>query len=209
MSPTRKAVLISLADNANDQGHCWPAINTICERTCLKKTAVIDAVHWLEEFSLLRVDRETGKSNRYWIEPACYTRPADGPVRQTDPSAKRTPTRPANGPHPSGKRTGPVRETDPNRKEPSSNRHLNRQGARKRALPKDFELTPALIAYAEEKGLSEAKARIEFEKFCNYAEANNRQYANWTKAFQNWILKAVEYRRPVESERDWLAEAAI
>ena len=32
MPPTPKAVLISLADNASDEGECWPSIPTICER---------------------------------------------------------------------------------------------------------------------------------------------------------------------------------
>ena len=33
MSPAQKAVLISLADQASDDGVCWPGVNTIAART--------------------------------------------------------------------------------------------------------------------------------------------------------------------------------
>jgi len=34
LSVTQKAVLISLADQANDDGVCWPAVGTIATRCC-------------------------------------------------------------------------------------------------------------------------------------------------------------------------------
>ena len=48
MSPAQKAVLISLADQANDQGVCWPSVSTIERRTCLSERAVQDALRWLQ-----------------------------------------------------------------------------------------------------------------------------------------------------------------
>jgi len=72
MPPTQKAVLISLADNANDHGECWPSIPTICRRTCLGKTAVISALKWLEERSALSVHRGVSKSNQYLITPTTF-----------------------------------------------------------------------------------------------------------------------------------------
>lgn len=73
MPPAPKSVLISLADNANDQGHCWPAITTICQRTCFKRTAVINAIKWLEDHGAISVDHTTGRrSNLYVITPSDY-----------------------------------------------------------------------------------------------------------------------------------------
>jgi hypothetical protein len=57
MSPTAKAVLVSLADQANDQGACWPAVATLCERTCLGERAVRNALRWLEGQALLETDK--------------------------------------------------------------------------------------------------------------------------------------------------------
>lgn len=44
MSPSQKAVLISLADQSNDDGYCWPSIRTISVRTCLSERAIADRI---------------------------------------------------------------------------------------------------------------------------------------------------------------------
>lgn len=117
MPPTQKSVLISLADNANDAGDCWPSINTICNRTCFGRTAVIDAIKWLEEKGALVAHRGNGRHSKYKLSPASYSNqyacrtgtPAE-PVRLTDKTSP-----------PAGKvRAKPVRQTDSNRKEEAS-----------------------------------------------------------------------------------------
>ncbi|MBD8492986.1 helix-turn-helix domain-containing protein [Pseudomonas syringae] len=72
MSPAQKSVLISLADNANDEGVCWPSIATICMRTCLSERAVRNAIRWLEESGLLKSDQRFGRSTWYTVTPARY-----------------------------------------------------------------------------------------------------------------------------------------
>lgn len=127
MPPTQKAVLISLADNANDSGYCWPSIATICERTCFGKTAVIDAIRWLEDHNALSAGRVNGRHTTYTVTPDRFnqsvsrTSPADAPVRQAD----RTGT--AGGQDRSVSRTAPVRQADTNRKEPSLTVKSNQQ----------------------------------------------------------------------------------
>jgi hypothetical protein len=133
MPSTAKAVLISLADQANDAGVCWPSLPGICDRTCFGRTAVIEAVKWLTAEGYLSVSQAHGRTNTYTLNleaiggAVVHTRPPAGPVRQPDQSANRTPGSPLAGPLPSASRTTPVRQPDPNRKEPSLNRQLNRQ----------------------------------------------------------------------------------
>lgn len=114
MPPPAKAVLISLADMANDDGHCWPSIERICERTCYGRTAVIDAVHWLESHALLRADRSNGRKTTYWVTADSYTaeasvvvpkRGARGSSGPVDKSQNQSATR-------TGSPAGPVRQTD-------------------------------------------------------------------------------------------------
>ena len=33
LNPTKKVILIALADNANDDGQCWPSISKLCKKT--------------------------------------------------------------------------------------------------------------------------------------------------------------------------------
>lgn len=72
MPPTPKAVLISLADNANDQGECWPSIPKICERTCFSERTVHGAIQWLESAGLVTADRSNGRHTRYLLSPDAY-----------------------------------------------------------------------------------------------------------------------------------------
>lgn len=72
MTPAQKAVLISLSDNANDDGVCWPSVARICERTCLSERAVRNALRWLEEVKLLTSHQRHGRSTWYTVTPAAY-----------------------------------------------------------------------------------------------------------------------------------------
>ncbi len=88
MPPTAKAVLISLADNANDHGECWPSLTTIAERTCFGRTAVIEAIKWLESVGLVKADRSDRYRTFYVLTPANFD--PEKLVRQNDQSGKRT-----------------------------------------------------------------------------------------------------------------------
>lgn len=88
MPPTPKAVLISLADNANDHGYCWPSLTTIAERTCFGRTAVIDAIKWLESAGVVRADRTDRYRTTYVVSPSSYV--AGEVVREANQSGRRT-----------------------------------------------------------------------------------------------------------------------
>ena len=75
MSPAQKAVLISLADQSNDDGYCWPSVRTIAVRTCLSERAVQGAIRWLESAHILRASERKGTSSVYQITPAAYAPP--------------------------------------------------------------------------------------------------------------------------------------
>jgi len=79
MPPSQKAVLISLADQCNDQGVCWPAIRTLAVRTCLSDRTVQLALRGLEEAGLLQVDYGAHKSNRYTVMLAALRAAAEAP----------------------------------------------------------------------------------------------------------------------------------
>lgn len=74
-NPTRKLVLIKLADNANDEGICWPSYRHVADHCEVDRKTVIRHVQWLEENKFLtkqyRKDEERGnKSNVYRVDIA-------------------------------------------------------------------------------------------------------------------------------------------
>lgn len=72
LSVTQKAVLISLADQANDDGVCWPAVGTIAKRCCMSARAVRDAMDHLELVGLLSRERRFNSSSVYAVTPAKF-----------------------------------------------------------------------------------------------------------------------------------------
>lgn len=77
MSPAQKSVLISLSDNANDEGVCWPSIAKIGQRTCLAERTVQSAIRWLCSTGVLSIRERMGRSTMYTITPATYAPPQE------------------------------------------------------------------------------------------------------------------------------------
>ncbi|WP_323158285.1 helix-turn-helix domain-containing protein [Pseudomonas viridiflava] len=88
MSPAQKSVLVSLADNASDEGVCWPSVSTIGIRTCLSERAVRNALRWLEDAGILVSNQRFGRSTWYTITPAAYAPGTKCPPAGNAPSPR-------------------------------------------------------------------------------------------------------------------------
>jgi hypothetical protein len=96
MSGPQKAVLISLADNANDEGVCWPSVARISERTCLAERTVQAAIKWLGQVGILSVRERMGRSTIYTLTPASYAPPQEAhPAADAPPPPQLTTQTPA------------------------------------------------------------------------------------------------------------------
>jgi hypothetical protein len=71
LSPTQKLVLVKLADNANDDGYCWPSLPYLMKHTCLSNSAVRTAIRQLEEAGLVtrigQADERGTRPNHYQL----------------------------------------------------------------------------------------------------------------------------------------------
>src|SRR5271170_930394 len=69
MRQSDKFVLMALADNANDEGFCWPSVATLCMKTCLSRRGLQLAINRLiHSLYLQRVTRE-GRSSYFYVSP--------------------------------------------------------------------------------------------------------------------------------------------
>lgn len=72
-NPLRKLVLLKLADQANDEGLCWPSYETIAKACEVDRRSVIRHIKKLEADSFLRIEKvydkeaKKNKSNRYHL----------------------------------------------------------------------------------------------------------------------------------------------
>lgn len=106
LTPAQKSVLISLADNANDEGVCWPSVAKIGERTCLSERAVQQAIKVLSECKVLRIESRQGRSTMFTVTPAAFA-----PPQKLRPRKKCTPA--ANAPTPEPAAPQPPQELHP------------------------------------------------------------------------------------------------
>ncbi|EOG5398056.1 helix-turn-helix domain-containing protein [Cronobacter turicensis] len=64
-NPLRKLVLIKLADNANDQGECWPSYQHVADQCEIGRSTVKSHIRALEKMGLLRREyRKNGELNQ-------------------------------------------------------------------------------------------------------------------------------------------------
>ncbi|MEM1095314.1 MAG: helix-turn-helix domain-containing protein [Bacteroidota bacterium] len=116
-----RLMLLALADNANDQGVCWPSLPTLARKCAVSRRAAISTLQRLEKSGFVTVERTGGKVNRYTLVRDALTREVH---RTRDAGctgeARNTFTGEAHG-------TPPVKRAAP---KPSKNPQLNQQQQR-------------------------------------------------------------------------------
>lgn len=185
LPPGEKLVLLSLADQANDDGRqCWPSVETIAERSGQGIRTVRRALSSLEEKGHLTRKHREGTSTQYHVHPCQNGTPA-----KSAPLPKTTMT-PANlAPKPSR----------------TTNTSI------KRALPanwwpEDFgegTESSAIVAGWDEKTL-----RRHVEQFAAHHSAVGSKYTNWQAAWSKWVLNTEKFkpRPPPETRGGSLAD---
>ena len=102
MSGNELLVLLSLADNASDEGYCFPSWENIMKKTKVSRTTLSRVLNSLELKGHIRREmrkRENGsnRSNSYWVEPKPQFQNETLPQFQneTTPSFKMKPLEPS------------------------------------------------------------------------------------------------------------------
>lgn len=187
-NPLRKLVLIKLADNANDNGECWPSYQHIADHCECSKSAVKEHISALIKLGLMtkenRVGVNNGKgntSNVYRLHLTSTPVPPEStppvPPKSTGGSPKSTPVPPA------GTRTShsfePVKEPLDNKKKLSS-------------MPEGFSPSASHQKMAEEYGIS---LQEEFDKFTDHHISKGSKFIDWNRALNTWLRNAKGFQK--------------
>lgn len=108
MSPAQKAVLVSLADMANDDGVCWPSIAHIAMRTCLSGRSVQAAIKWLTESGALTAQERVGRSTIYIVSPSNFIADPRNNCTPANVSPPQITAEPPQMPHPTPANASPT-----------------------------------------------------------------------------------------------------
>ncbi|EHX3625073.1 helix-turn-helix domain-containing protein [Salmonella enterica] len=195
-NPLRKLVLIKLADNANDNGECWPSYQHIADHCECSKSAVKEHISALIKLGLMtkenRVGVNNGKgntSNVYRLHLTSTPVPPEStppvPPKSTGGSPKSTPVPPKSTPPvpPAGTRTShsfePVKEPLDNKKKLSS-------------MPEGFSPSASHQKMAEEYGIS---LQEEFDKFTDHHISKGSKFIDWNRALNTWLRNAKGFQK--------------
>lgn len=99
---TDKLVLLALADNANDQGECFPSLTNIAGRCEMHRATVIRSIRSLETSGHISRHVRPGRNNGYLVHPLqISTSSTEQLVAACNPSQPATnPSQPATSPSP-------------------------------------------------------------------------------------------------------------
>jgi len=188
-----KFVLLALADNANDEGHCWPSIRTIEQKTSLSNRAVRYAVKRLEECGHLVTKNRNGHSLSYTITPRQEMpgTPARDAARQLVPRqlVPQTPAPRAATPATHAGTPAPVADiTIKNHQEPSSE-PSPRALTRACRIPEDFELTPQRKAIAEGEHIDASRTFATFVDYWRAVSGEKARKHDWDATWRNWCRR--------------------
>ncbi|EAS9559132.1 helix-turn-helix domain-containing protein [Salmonella enterica] len=169
-NPLRKLVLIKLADNANDEGECWPSYQHIADQCEVSRSTVKSHIRALEDMGLLKREfrrkGELNQSNVFYL---------------TLDNAQQIP--PESGGAGADPRTyhsfEPVKEPLERKKKPSS-------------MPEGFSPSASHQKMAEEFGIS---LQDEFDKFTDHHLSKGSKFIDWSRALNTWIRNARGFQK--------------
>jgi hypothetical protein len=204
LSHTQKIVLLSLADQANDSGVCWPSMSSTSQRCGLNERSARRVIAELESMGHLSRSFHSGRPTYYRIHPGHTVTPDI-----QSPRTQSTLTPDTQSYTPDTEYTDPGQRSQYNRKESSltviepsvSASAIATANPKKRTLgsrlPTDWALPREWGNWALEKGLYRDMVILEAEKFRNHWIAKTGKdatKADWEATWRNWILRAAEKR---------------
>ncbi|EFO6946157.1 helix-turn-helix domain-containing protein [Salmonella enterica] len=198
-NPLRKLVLIKLADNANDEGECWPSYQHIADQCEVSRSTVKSHIRALEDMGLLKREfrrkGELNQSNVFYltldnaqqIPPESGGAGADRGGAGADRGGAGADRGGAGADLGGGAgddpRTyhsfEPVKEPLERKKKPSS-------------MPEGFSPSASHQKMAEEFGIS---LQDEFDKFTDHHLSKGSKFIDWSRALNTWLRNARGFQK--------------
>ncbi len=206
-SSGEKLVLLKLADNANDDGVCWPAQATIGRHCGMKRNSVNYHINNLAECSIISIEKRFVEGVRI---PNVYRLHVGGVVDTADRGSRH-----------SGQGVVDTADTEPSSTEPSiepiearsqANGHAlsesvvetvepkgtdppaKQKPKRAHRLPDDWHPDMDTIDWAETE-FPGINVENETQKFCDHFKANGKPMIDWNAAHRNWLRRSGDFNR--------------
>lgn len=195
--PVERLVLLALADFCDDQGWCWPSMDTIGAKACMTGRGARNVVRRLEADGWIetRVGGGRGGVSRYRVtmgKPEYDTGNdipgipcLEGKTRNADVKTRNAAT------------------INPERPFRRTVRNLQRSvkgGAR--AIPADWKPSADDVTGGVSTGFSEAQIEREATAFVAHHLAHGSRRVDWGAAWRKWLVDALKFARTAGSQKD-------
>ncbi|EKE2046270.1 helix-turn-helix domain-containing protein [Salmonella enterica] len=184
-NPLRKLVLIKLADNANDEGECWPSYQHIAYQCEVSRSTVKSHIRALEDMGLLKREfrrkGELNQSNVFYLtlDNAQQIPPESGGAGADRGGAGADLGGGAGADPRTYHSFEPVKEPLERKKKPSS-------------MPEGFSPSASHQKMAEEFGIS---LQDEFDKFTDHHLSKGSKFIDWSRALNTWLRNARGFQK--------------
>ena len=191
-----KFVLVSLADQANDEGYCWPSVAKLALRTSMSERTVQAALAELVEAGYLARHLRTGRSTYYQL-----LTPAAPAPRSSGTPADAAPQPPQIS-HPTPANAAPITTKE---LPVESSKGVSPPAAGKKRKARQPELTlkewiarqpggvwqleeadPARV-FAHKAQIPEGWVALAFKAFTDKHRESGKTYRDWGQAFRNAV----------------------
>ena len=185
-----KLVLIKLADNANDEGTCWPSHQHVADQCEMGVRTVIRHIASLVDMGLIskspRIKDNRQQSNIYQVHP--------------DKGAKLAP-RGVSDEHSGGVTAAVPGVSGWHTESPTPNHKENHRAPAKKAhqMPDEFQLTDTRRQKVIEIA-PHLTPENEWGHFVDYHLARGSKFKDWDRAWSTWVRNGVKFNPPKQSE---------
>lgn len=175
-----KLVLLALADCANDEGHCWPGIASLCRKTGKSERSLQGALIALEQAGQITREQIPGKGCNYSVHPRKICTPAKSapPQKLPQPPQKlrQTPAKSAAKPSKNHQEPSPIK--------------------RAHDLPANWE--PVDFSEGSESrkvvdGWPPGEFAVQVEMFKAQHGKKGDRFLDWQKAWSTWVLNTRKF----------------
>lgn len=204
-NPLRKLVLLKLADNANDQGECWPSYQYIADQCEIsKRTAMSHIDKLIESGYLAKTIRKGPKGNSSNVYVLNFdAKPVNnGGENAAPPSESVAP--PSESPAPGGSANAAPRTShslepvnEPVSKSlsvPAKPKKPNRASC----VPEEFVVDQRMLDWLAENQIT-SDWRTETNNFLDHHRAKGSKMVDWIASWRLWMRNSMKFARPVAS----------
>lgn len=183
---SQKIVLLALADNANDEGVCWPSMATIAKKCSKSDRTVQGVIKQLCAVGHLTRKEVVGKGCSYTVHPRSDCAPQELHPRRE----RHEPPQPL--------RHTPAAAADKpsyNHQEPPREKISRARSMPDNWIPSQFGIGTKSRIITD--GWTQDEWQSHLEHFTAHHRARGSKFKDWQDAWSTWVLNSAKYGRQV------------